>query len=254
MIRWFKNLRRHSVRSAYGREILNADVAHYRQLSPVKQQMLCELTQLFVSKTRWEGCAGLTVTFDMQVVIAAQACLLLLGLDYDYYRHVRLILVYPDVYRGPIEIIRPLRNVIQSDVPRQGEAWFRGPVVLSWASALAGSRNAADGHNVVIHEFAHKLDFHDGRRDGAPLLPHQAAMRWWRQVMTTAYEKLIDDAERGRATLLDKYGATNPREFFAVATEAFFERPRELQRTHTDVYNALRGYFAQDLASWRLPY
>ena len=234
--------------------MLDADVAHYRQLDRTRQLKLCALTQRFIDGTRWEGRGGLTVNFEMQVVIAAQACLLLLGLDYGYYYHVRLILIYPDTYTGPVEVNPPMPNVVQADGPRLGEAWFRGPVVLSWAAALAGSRNAADGQNVVIHEFAHKLDFHDGRRDGTPLLPHQAAMRWWRQVMTTAYEKLIDDAERGRATLLDKYGATNPREFFAVSTEAFFERPRKLQRTHTDVYNALRGYFAQDPASWRLPY
>ena len=230
--------------------MLNADVAHYRQLSRSKQQKLCELIQVFISRTRWKGCAGLRVTLDMQIVIAAQACLLLLGLDDDHYRYVRLILVYPDTYSGPLEIIRPLAQGTQSGIPRDGEAWFRGPVVLSWAAAIAGSRNAADGHNVVIHEFAHKLDFLDGRRDGSPPLPHRAAMDWWRRVMTAAYERLIDDAQRGHATLLDKYGATNPREFFAVAVEAFFERPRELQYAHADVYSGLRGYFGQDPAAW----
>ncbi|MAE62555.1 MAG: hypothetical protein CMJ49_14505 [Planctomycetaceae bacterium] len=254
MIRWLRNRRRKRILDQPfpdgAESALHADVAFYGQLDRTQQRALRDLVQVFIAEKGWVGCAGVDITIEKKAVVAAQACLLLLGLKHNYYRHVKSILIYPNTYQVPTKRVGAAGVVTESRSARLGEAWYRGPIVLSWADTLAGARNAADGRNVVIHEFAHKLDFLDGSGNGTPPLPDRAAMETWREVMTTAYEKLVDRTQRGRATLLNKYGATNPPEFFAVATEAFFEKSRQLQRKHPDLYTVLQDYFGQDPASW----
>ena len=254
MFDWFRRRRRQKILAhpfpEAGRVALERDSAHYVQMDPSDQRQLRDLVQVFVAEKRWEACAGIDLTFDVRITIAAQACLLLLGLNHDYFRNVRTILVYPSRYEVPQQRRGPGGVITESTSARLGEAWVGGPVVLSWADALAGARNSADGRNVVIHEFAHKLDFMDGLGDGTPRLADRVTVQRWRDVMTAAYEELIDDAKRRRATLLNKYGATNPPEFFAVATEAFFEKPRQMKRKRSDLYEVLQGYFGQDPAAW----
>ena len=114
--------------------------------------------------------------------------------------------------------------------------------------SLGGGKDAHDGQNVVLHEFAHQLDFLDGYADGTPPLSSREEYRRWRDVMTDEYERLVRESEHGHARVLDAYGATNPAEFFAVATEAFFEKPVQLQRRHPALYEVLRGYYCQDTA------
>ncbi len=217
---------------------LRDNVALYAPLTEAEQAKLRDLLRIFVAERCWEGCGGLTVTDEMQVTIAAQACLLLLNIEHDTFSRVPSILVYPSGYRSPAE-----RH------GRLGEAWYRGPVVLAWDSVLGGGKNDGDGQNVVLHEFAHQLDFLDGYADGTPPLSSRAEYRQWHEVMTAEYERLVQESAQGRARVLDAYGATNPAEFFAVATEAFFEKAVALRQRHPALYEVLRGYYRQDTAA-----
>lgn len=204
-------------------------------------------TRVFVAEKQFVGCNGLEVTDEVRVTIAAQACVLLIGLRQDVYPNVSEVLVYPSSY-----FAQASDGLIVSQSHRLGEAHaqHRGPVVLAWDSARHGGYDPRDGRNLVYHEFAHKLDFLDGLADGTPVFDDRAAFERWVDVMTRHYEALCDAAERGKATLLDKYGATNPAEFFAVATECFFEKPDQLHKRHSDLYAVLRDFYKQDPAAW----
>lgn len=139
--------------------------------------------------------------------------------------------------------------MVEGESHRLGEAWSNGPVVLSWQDVEIGGMNERDGHNVVLHEFAHKLDVNDGSVDGVPFLDSNEQINEWSEIMSKEYERLVQASEHGKATLLDHYGATNPGEFFAVATECFFEKPVQMQHKHPDLYELLKGYYKQDTAA-----
>ena len=226
---------------------LRNNVSLYAPLTEAEQAKLRDDLRVFVAERHWEGCAGLAVTDEMKVTIAAQACLLILNIEHDYFSRVPSILVYPSGYRAPAERHGP-DGTVGPDPGRLGEAWYRGPVILAWDSVLGGGKDAHDGQNVVLHEFAHQLDFLDGYADGTPPLSSREEYRRWRDVMTDEYERLVRESEHGHARVLDAYGATNPAEFFAVATEAFFEKPVQLQKRHPALYEVLRGYYRQDTA------
>jgi Mlc titration factor MtfA (ptsG expression regulator) len=228
---------------------LRRNVAAYEVLTDAEQARLRDDLRVFIAEKSWEGCGGLTLTDEVRVAIAGQACLLLLGVEHDYFGHVRTVLVYPTAYRSPDGEVGP-DGVVREGIGRLGEAWHRGPVVLAWDEVRAGGQNHRDGRNVVLHEFAHQLDFLDGLIDGTPPLRDAEEYREWQRVMTAEFDRLRADVGRGRATLLDDYGATNPAEFFAVATECFFEQPRQLRDRHPGVYGVLRGYYGQDPAGW----
>ena len=204
---------------------------------------------MLVEEKDWEGCGGLEMTDEIRVTIAAQACLLILNIEHEYYRRVTSILVYPAAYKTMPS--RGRDGVIREGQANLGEAWLRGPVVLSWDDARRGALDPKDGHNLVFHEFAHKLDMLDGAADGTPPLADQETLRQWVQTMTREFAALRDAAERGRKTVLDAYGATNPAEFFAVATECFFEKARQLRQRHPSVYELLKDYYQQDPAERR---
>jgi Mlc titration factor MtfA (ptsG expression regulator) len=237
--------------------ILESRFPIYARLPDADRKELQGHIHVFLAEKRFEGCAGLEVTEEMKVCIAAQACLLLLHRDTDYYPGLRSILVYPNTY-----FVKTTRHVgagVMEEVydSRLGEAWDSGAVVLAWDAVHAGAADPGDGHNVVLHEFAHQLDFEDGRADGAPLLGtedpwHLRKRRYkaWARVLGAEYEKLRAKAKVGEQSTLDEYGATNPAEFFAVATESFFERPREMQRRHPELYEELKRFYRQDPASW----
>jgi Mlc titration factor MtfA (ptsG expression regulator) len=248
---WLKRRRRRRLLAAPFPAVwlahLRRNVAAYEILTEAEQARLRDDLRVFIAEKSWEGCGGLTVTDEIRVAIAAQACLLLLGVEHDYFERVRTILVYPTAYRSPDGEVGP-DGVVREGIGRLGEAWHRGPVVLAWDEVRAGGQNHRDGRNVVLHEFAHQLDFLDGLIDGTPPLRDAEQYREWQRVMTAEFDRLRADVERGRATLLDAYGATNPGEFFAVATECFFEKPRQLQEQHPEVYEVLRGYYCQDPA------
>lgn len=228
---------------------LSATVAYYGSLSSHEQGKLCDITRILIAEKSWEGCGGLTLTEEMQVVIAAQAALLVLGFEDEYYRNVETILVYPQGFLVKTQR-RGIGGMIEEQVvPYAGEAALHGPVVISWADARRTGRDTGDGRNVVLHEFAHKLDMRDGAADGAPYLQDAAQIEAWARVMSAEYQTLVAQIEEGLPTLLDPYGATNAAEFFAVATECFFEKPRRMQAEHTELYNVLRDYYRQDPAA-----
>lgn len=231
---------------------LRRDVPHFEFLSPEEQQRLRDLVRIFVAEKSWEGCGGLELTAEIKVSIAAQACLLLLGLEnHNFYNNVQSILIYPSGYR--VIETRPNEFGVVSEMPsaRLGEAWgISGPIVLSWSDAQGGGRNPHDGHNVVLHEFAHKLDMRDGSADGVPVLPEgQEQYDEWHEVLAPEYERLMAQHENGRADVLNGYGASDPAEFFAVATECFFEKPDQLQEKHPRLYDVLARYYRQDTAA-----
>lgn len=230
------------------RDVLRSDLGPWPMLEPDERHRLEGIVQVLLAEKRWQGCGGLELTDRIRVGIAGQAAVLLLGLEHDYYRNVTDILVYPAAYKAGKP--SPGEGGVVSDKPdtRLGEAWLRGPVVLSWAAALRGGRRAHDGRNVVYHEFAHKLDMLDGTADGVPPLEAPAQYRRWYDAMMHEYQALQRDTERGRKGLLRPYGATAPEEFFAVATEVFFEQGAKLERDAPELYAVLRDYFHQDPA------
>ena len=226
--------------------ILRERVPYYRLLSGDEQTQLQKLVRVFLSEKEFEGCGGLKMTDEIRVTIAAQACILLLNREHDYYAGLHSILVYPSSYQAPSKFVDPAGVVHEGDESRLGEAWLRGAIILSWDDVRRDSADFQDGHNVTFHEFAHQLDQQDGTFDGAPLLEKRSSYRSWARVLMKEYRALGDAAERGQETLLDQYGATNPAEFFAVITEAFFECPKALKEKHPELYDELRKFFHQD--------
>jgi Mlc titration factor MtfA (ptsG expression regulator) len=227
---------------------LHANVAHYAFLTPAEQTRLRDDLRVFIAEKHWEGCGGLTMTDEIKVTVAAQACLLVLGMEHDSYKRVLSILVYPKGYAATGEQVGRDGLVHEGGQGRLGEAWYRGPVILSWEDVREEGRHPCRGHNLVFHEFAHQLDMLDGAIDGTPPLKSGAQYRQWQEVMTAEYQRLIEQSEHGRATLLDQYGTTNEGEFFAVATECFFEKPVPMAHRHPRLYELLRDYYRQDPA------
>ena len=239
----------HPVPIAWAR-IVNARVPLAARLSPGDHARLLQLTVEFIRTKAFEGCGGLTVTDEMKVVIAAQACLLLLHLPGDVYPQVITILVYPHpVVPEHLLSIRQSFSPVPVLQPIIGETWQRGgTIILAWDEVLHGAVDIADPQNVVLHEFAHALDDEDGSGNGTPLVESPAALRSWARVLRRDFDALQADAKAGRPSVLSAYGATNPAEFFAVATEAFFKRPRDLLRSNGDLYAELKRFYGQDPA------
>ncbi len=201
--------------------------------------------RVIVAEKNWEGCGGLEITDEIKVVIAAQAALLLIGIEHDHHRRARTILVYPSTYKVP----RREGEGIGGDSSHvAGQAWYRGPIILSWDAVEHGAWDPKDGHNLVFHEFAHKLDMLDGYVNGTPELHEREDYRIWAKIMTEEYRALRDGSGKSRAQVLDRYGATNEAEFFAVATESFFEKSLQMEKRHPDLYALLRDYYRQDPA------
>lgn len=228
--------------------ILEKNVPVYAHLTAAEQEELRGHVLVFLAEKTFEGCGGLEMTNEIRVTIAAQACLLLLHREAKYYPSLHTIFVYPHHYFVPSE--RQVGSlVIGGADDRLGESWHRGPVVLSWDDVQAGAFDAHDGHNVVYHEFAHQLDDEaGGGTNGAPALPRRSMYIAWARVLGGEYQKLLDDLHHHRKTDIDAYGATNPAEFFAVVTEAFFEKPRKLKRKHPALYEQFREFYQQDPA------
>jgi Mlc titration factor MtfA (ptsG expression regulator) len=208
------------------------------------------LVRIFNSEKSFEGAGGLELTEEMRVVIAARACLLVLHrieLDGPLYPDLDTVIVYPSTYRARGQR-REGYVVIEDEQVRLGESWSRGVVVLSWDAVVAGSADPHDGHDVVVHEFAHQLDGEDGAMDGTPELDDLERYSVWTKVASAEYAALLDDVEHHRKTDIDAYGATNAPEFFAVVTEQFFETPTQLAELHPDLYAELSKFFRFDPA------
>ena len=261
------------------RTILRRRVPLYRQLPADLQQQLRRRVLVFLAETPFLGCAGLDVTDEMRVTIAAQACLLRLNRGGALFPELRQVLVYPGAFlvdrvdAAPGGVLREQRRTLA------GESWSQGQVILSWQDVLDGARVADDGHNVVLHEFAHQLDQESGSANGAPRLGSRAAHARWAQVMGAEFAALqarIRGREAARAReaawwswhghestdaapagevpdLISDYGATNEAEFFAVVTEVFFEQAGALAWRHPALFGVLRDYYAVDPRDWQAP-
>jgi MtfA peptidase len=250
-------LRRQRIRRqpfpAEWREILRRRMPAYAQLPTHLQLQLKKHTQVLVAEKPFIGCAGLQVSTEMRVLIAAQAALLLLNGHAGYFAKLRQILVYP----GAFVVDRPHTDgsglTHETRRALAGESWQQGQVILSWDDVLAGAADPHDGHNVVIHEFAHQLDQERGHANGAPWLGRRDRYARWAAVMGAEFLALqsrlaqADELARG---MIDPYAATDPAEFFAVVSEHFFEQPKALAAEHAALYGELANYYGVQPLSW----
>ncbi len=228
--------------------IIDKNVPFYRLLPEADRQELQRHVLIFLAEKRFEGCGGLQITGEIKVTIAAQACILLLHRQTDYYPGLPSILVYPHAYvaHGVQEFIAG--QPVEGPDIRLGESWHHGSVVLSWDDVRRGAADIHDGHNVVFHEFAHQLDSSGAKGDSTPVLKDYSSFAAWARVLQRDFEKLRRDISRDIPTLLDEYGAEDPAEFFAVATEYFFEKAVELEQLHPKLYEQLKRFYQQDPA------
>ena len=228
MFHWLRDHRRAEARKRpfppEWEAFVRANVAHYCVLDDAERAELQAMMQVFLEEKHWEGCGGLELTDEIRVTIAAQACLLQLGLPHDYYRNVESILVYPSTVVLPEHqpgVFERVGAPVEASVPILGQAFAQGPVILVWDAVLHGARHPEQGHNVVYHEFAHKLDMLDGAADGTPPLADRDQFAEWVAVCSREFLRLRRLAEEGHKTFLDAYGAT--------------ERGRVLRRGHRGV-------------------
>lgn len=240
--------------------ILERNLAQYAGMDAGERQRLQRLVQQFLHEKSFVGCAGLEVTDEMRVTIAAQACMLVLGRAGDaapaiLYPSLHAVLVYPGAFLVPRREVDAAGVVTEQRQDLLGESWGDGRVILSWdhvrrADSDASPAGAPDRQNVVLHEFAHQLDSESGSTNGAPYLGSSARYRSWSEVLSRNFAELRRDAMWGQRGVLDHYGASSPAEFFAVATESFFEQPWELAARHPDLYEEFLKYFRIDPRNW----
>jgi Mlc titration factor MtfA (ptsG expression regulator) len=229
------------------REWIAANVVHWQLLDAHERALLETYALRLVTDKRWEAARGFELTDEMQVTIAAQAALLVIGLGFEAYRGVGTIIVHPTTMRLAGERAGPIQGTrTDAPTPVLGVAHYDGPVIIAWDSARAGARHPERGHNVVYHEFAHKIDMLDGLVDGTPPLAREEERRRWVEVCTSEYDALRNGTDDG---FLDGYAATNPGEFFAVVTEAFFDVPVRFAAAKPALYDVLRGFYRQDPAA-----
>jgi Mlc titration factor MtfA (ptsG expression regulator) len=228
--------------------MLRAGVRHSRYLSDDQLHRLKGFVRILIAEKDWVGIDGLNLTDEIQVVIAGHAGLLTLGFEEPYYfDRLYTIIVHPREFiprRSRFDVSAGL----EADEERLGEAWHRGPIVLSWQAIR--NTTGVSGSNLVIHEFAHHVDSLAGTMDGVPPLTNPRQEQHWQQIMEREFHRLLRDARSGEATLLDQYGATHPAEFFAVASECFFEKPRAMRDRHEALYRMLAEVYQQDVAAW----
>lgn len=252
MFSWFKKSRRRRLRGeAFPQrwiKIFQRNVPHYARLPLGLQESLRGATQIIVAERAWEGCNGLQVTEEMQVTIAGQAALLLLGNEGYYFDRVPSILLYPMAYKRMQT--DGVGGLVTEETGILGEAWHRGSIVLSWPSVLAGCREQ-DGSNLVLHEFAHHLDGLDGVVDGIPPLPTRHALDQWERIFNAEFAQLHADLKDGYDTLFDPYGAESKAEFFAVVTECFFELPLDMRHEHPDLFRIFAEFYRLNPALWQ---
>ncbi len=231
------------------RKLLHRHWPGYRRLPATLAERLDELTAVFLGEMEFVGCRGLVVTPLMRLVISAQACLLVLGGARRVYDQLRSVLVYPSQFVVPEQWHDEDGVVTEEARVLAGQAWDVSRILLSWEDVASAGRDG-EAYNVVIHEFAHYLDHETGGADGAPWLGNSAERRRWSGLLQREFDRLQAAVERGEETFLDPYGAEDPAEFFAVASEAFFEQPREFTRHAPALYEALCRYYGLDPAAW----
>lgn len=225
-------------------EILERNVGLYRRLPAASQAELRGHIQVLLAEKHFEAVGGLELTDEIRVTIAAHAAALLLGRPARYYPGLYSIIVYPSSYRAPVTEHHEGGIVSESEEERLGESWTEGAIVIAWDAATHGATTPGDGDNVILHEFAHQLDQEDGEADGVPRLESRSDYVAWARALRPEFVRLRD---RPETSALDEYGATDAAEFFAVATEAYFERPEDLREFHPELYEELRRFYRVEL-------
>lgn len=232
-------------------EIVERNISVYPKLPMELRLQLRSLIKQFLHQKHFSGAGGLEINDEIRVTIAAEACMLLLNRKTGVYPSLRYIIVYPAAF----VVDRPQGGaggvVSEGRKGLLGESWSNGKVILAWDNVLHGSRNFVDGQNVVLHEFAHQLDSESGSTNGAPILAGNNCLRTWASTLSEEFSDLQKDAWKGKRSLMDHYGATNPAEFFAVSTETFFEKPAQMEKHHPELFEVLKCYYRIDPGDWR---
>ncbi|MFT5138429.1 MAG: Mlc titration factor MtfA (ptsG expression regulator) [Lysobacterales bacterium] len=232
-------------------KLLENNIQVYRQLPMPLRLQLRKLIKQFLHQKHFSGAGGLEITDEIRVTIAAEACMLVLNRSSDVYPGLRYIIVYPTSFI--VDRASANSSGVVDHGPRNllGESWQAGKIILAWDSVQHGARNFLDGQNVVLHEFAHQLDSETGSANGAPLLGGASSYNLWATVLSQEFETLQTASRRGKRSLMDHYGATNPAEFFAVATETFFEKPGQMAKHHSELFTSLVSYYRIDPREWQ---
>ena len=251
MIKLFQNFHR---RNLLGKpfpeswqEILHRNAPFRSRLDDRSRAKLDQGIVVFIDSRGWEGCGGLAITDEHRVTIAAHAMRLTLGFDDDYFDDIQSVLLYPNAYNAPNRRHIGGGMVLEGMSSRLGESWYHGPVILSWEDILSSLDSPYRPHNVILHEFAHQLDFRNGREaDGVPPIESNEQAAEWLCVMQSAHERLCNEYRRGHHDAIDEYATTNMAEFFAVTTELFFEAPLLLTKNWSDVFRVMKRFYNQD--------
>ena len=230
--------------------VLTRTVRLYASMPADLRQQLHGHVNVFLAEKEFIGCNGQEITDEIRYTIAGTACMLLLNREANYFPGFTSILVYPDTYQS-VDVVYDGLVESHEQSTRAGESWHRGPIVLSWGEVIRGVTDDSDGFNVVLHEFAHKLDEENEGTDGLPMLHADHHYREWADVLGREYEALEKRVMRGDNHVLDDYGLESPPEFFAVATESFFEKPKAMKERLPDLYEQLRRFYCVDPAGWR---
>ena len=230
-------------------EILQRRVPLYNKLSSEQQQTMQGCINRFLFEMVFVGCDGFEINDEVRLTVAGNACLLIVNREQKFYSSFESILIYPDTilsrqveYDGLVET--------HYDSARAGESWYRGPLVLSWSDVEHGLIHGRDGHNVILHEFAHKLDEENSVMDGLPVLREPKHYHQWAKVLTREFGEFVKRAESSGNDVIDSYGAVSAVEFFAVATESFFEKPKQMKEQLPDLYGQFQRYYGLDPARW----
>jgi Mlc titration factor MtfA (ptsG expression regulator) len=232
------------------RKIIQQRMPYFRQMPADLQLQLKQLVQVFLAEKNFIGCNGVKITDEIRVTVAAQACLLLLNRKTNFYPKLQTILVYPRAFVKEQQTKEASGVLFTQKAVLAGESWDYGKVVLSWQDALDGAQIPDDGRNVVIHEFAHQLDQENGTANGAPILEKGQNYKCWSEVFSRHFEQLKMQVRAGSPSLFDYYGATNPAEFFAVASEVFFEQAHQFNDEYPKLYQQLKQYYQVDPVHW----
>lgn len=252
--RYFVEYRRNQVKKKPfpegWRKIIKRRMPYFTQMPTDLQLQLKKHIQVFIAEKEFAGYQGIVINDDIKVTIAAQACLLLLNRKTDYYPQLNTIAVYPSAFVKK-EMVSD-NNGLHSEKTSVmlGESWSFGKIILSWQHAVEGAKEPNDGANVVIHEFAHQLDQETGNANGAPILGKNGNYHCWSTVFDREFNQLKQQTQNGDESLLDSYGATNEAEFFAVASEVFFEQSVQLFEQHRSLYQQLKSYYQVDPINW----
>jgi Mlc titration factor MtfA (ptsG expression regulator) len=254
MLGFGKRARRRRLRKAPVPEIwlkiVSRNVPFWRFLREEERIELQSHIQVFLAEKNFEGCGGLEVTDEIRVTIAAHACLLLLHRNTEYYPSLLSILVYPTGYIADRAYWDENGFVTEEEEDLIGESWSEGSLVISWDDVLQDIAEPDEGYNVILHEFAHQLDEESGESNGAPLILDSELAAEWRRIFSREFAVFQEKVSRRRRTLMDEYAAEDPAEFFAVATEFFFGKPRQMKTSHPKLYGLMSRFFCQDPIRW----